>query len=167
MNKVVSDDSARRALKKINAATGIAWLQDHLYACYEPLLKAPWILDVDVTVKPLYGHQEGAKLGYNPQKPGRPSHTDHTYMMANVRVVLDVEVQAGNQSHSNDSLPGLVALLTRLPAAGKPEFVRGDIGWGTDHAMTQMDAIDQPYLFKLKKSKKVKSLIDKQHCLGG
>ena len=167
MNKVVSDDSARRALKKINEAVGVTWLQDHLHACYEPLLKTPWILDVDVTVKPLYGHQEGAKLGYNPHKPGRPSHTYHTYMMANLRLVLDVEVQAGNQSHSNDSLPGLVALLNRLPADGKPEFVRGDIGWGTDNAMTQMEAIGQPYLFKLKKSKNVKRLIDKQHCLGG
>jgi len=166
MNKVVSDDSARRALKKINEANGIAWLQDHLHSCYEPLLEAPWILDVDVTVKPLYGHQEGAKLGYNPHKPGRPSHTYHTYMMANLRLVLDVEVQAGNQSHSNDSLPGLVALLNRLPAASKPKFVRGDIGWGTDNAMTQMESIEQSYLFKLKKSKNVKDLIYKQHCLG-
>jgi len=166
MNKVVSDDSARRALKKINEANGIAWLQAHLQACYEPLLKTPWILDADVTVKPLYGHQEGAKLGYNPHKPGRPSQTYHTYMMANLRLVLEVEVQAGNQSHSNDSLPGLVALLNRLPADGKPEFVRGDIGWGTDKAMTQMEAIDQPYLFKLRKSKNVKQLIYKQHCLG-
>ena len=166
MNKVVSDDSARRALKRMDEAAGIAWLQAHLHSCYEPLLKVPWILDADVTVKPLYGHQEGAEIGYNPHKPGRPSHTYHTYMMANLRLVLDVEVQAGNQSHSNDSLPGLVALLNRLPADGKPEFVRGDIGWGTDNAMTQMEGIDQPYLFKLKKSKNVKKLIYKQHCLG-
>ena len=40
----------------------------------EPLLSEPWILDVDTTVKPLYGHQEGAVVGYNPKKPGRPSH---------------------------------------------------------------------------------------------
>jgi hypothetical protein len=166
MNKVVSDDSARRALHKINEACGISWLQKHLLSCYEPLLKTPWILDADVTVKPLYGHQEGAEIGYNPQKPGRPSHTYHTYMIANLRLVLDVEVQAGNQSHSNDSLPGLIALLKRLPADGKPQFVRGDIGYGTDKFMKQMEALDQAYLFKLKKMKNVKSLIDKHHCLG-
>jgi hypothetical protein len=28
-------------------------------------------------VKPLYGHQEDAQVGYNPQKPGRPSHVYH------------------------------------------------------------------------------------------
>ena len=166
MSKVVSDDSARRALKKIDEDSGIDWLQKHLQSCYEPLLKTPWILDVDVTVKPLYGHQEGAEIGYNPHKPGRPSHTYHTYMMANLRLVLEVEVQAGDRSHSNHSLPGLVALLDRLPADGRPEFVRGDIGWGTDNAMMQMEEIDQRYLFKLKKSKNVKKLIYKHHCLG-
>ncbi len=31
MNKIVSDDSARRGLKKINESTGLNWLQKHLY----------------------------------------------------------------------------------------------------------------------------------------
>ncbi len=166
MSKVVSDDSARRALKKIGEEPGIAWLQEHLHSCYEPLLKTPWILDADVTVKPLYGHQEGAEIGYNPHKPGRPSHTYHTYMMANLRLVLDVEVQAGDQSHSNHSLPGLVTLLNRLPADSRPEFIRGDIGWGTDNVMTELEDINQRYLFKLRKSSNVKKLIYKHHCLG-
>ena len=123
-------------------------------------------MDVDVTVKPLYGHQEGAEIGYNPQKPGRPSHTYHTYMMANLRLILEVEVQAGNQSHSSHSLPGLVALLNRLPADSKPEFVRGDIGFGTDNVMIEMETLGQPYLFKLKKSKNINLLINKHHCIG-
>ncbi len=166
MNKVVSDDSARRALHKMDEDKGTRWLEDHLFSCYAPLLKTPWILDVDVTVKPLYGHQEEAKVGYNPQKPGRPSHTLHTYMIGNLRLVLKVEVQAGNQSHSNDSLPGLISLLNRIPAESKPEFVRGDIGWGTDNVMREMEEINQRYLFKLRKSKNVKELICKHHCLG-
>ncbi len=47
-----------------------------------------------ILVKPLYGHQEGAEIGYNSQKPGRPSHIYHIYMIADLRLVLDVEVQA-------------------------------------------------------------------------
>ena len=77
MTKVVSDDSARRALWKIEEEDGIPWLQDQLSYCYSPLLSQSWILDADVTVKPLYGKQEGAVVGYNPHKPGRPSHTYH------------------------------------------------------------------------------------------
>lgn len=33
---------------------------------------------MDSTVKTLYGREEGAKIGYNPRKPGRPSHAYHT-----------------------------------------------------------------------------------------
>jgi hypothetical protein len=28
------------------------------------------VLDIDATIKPLYGRQEGAEQGYNPAKPG-------------------------------------------------------------------------------------------------
>lgn len=166
MNKIVSEDSARRAVKKIEEDSGVTWLQNHLQDCCAPLLKTPWILDVDTTVKPLYGHQEDATKGYNPQKLGRPSHTYHTYMMANLRLVLDVEVKAGDQSHSTHSLPGLISLLNRLPTESKPEFVRGDIGFGTDTVMRELEAINQSYLFKLKKSQNVIKLIYKHHGVG-
>ena len=66
MTKVVSDDSARRALWKIDEEEGIHWLQEQMAYCYSPLLSQPWILDADVTVKTLYGKQEGAVVGYNP-----------------------------------------------------------------------------------------------------
>ena len=52
-------------------------------------------LDVDGTVKPLYGRQELALRGYNPTKHGRPSHVYQTYFIAAIRMVLDLEVQPG------------------------------------------------------------------------
>jgi hypothetical protein len=57
MRKVVSEDSVRRNLEKIADEPGRVWLQNHLDYCTAPLLGEPWILDVDSTVKPLYGHQ--------------------------------------------------------------------------------------------------------------
>jgi hypothetical protein len=166
MNKVISDDSAIRALKRMDEAAAIRWLQSHLQSCYEPLLSTPWILDVDVTVKPLYGHQEGAKRGYNPHKPGRPSHTYHSYLMANTRLVLEVDVQPGNQSHARHTLPGLHQLLERLPAHCQPAFIRGDCDWGNDPVMAELEEMGQNYLFKLKRSKGVKALIGKVHGQG-
>ncbi len=92
MRKVVSEDSVRRGLEKIDEAAGLAWLQNHLDYCTAPLLGEPWVLDIDTTIKPLYGHQDGAELGYNPHKPGRPSHCYHSYMLSNLRLVLRVDV---------------------------------------------------------------------------
>ena len=47
------------------------------------------MLDIDASIKPLYGRQEGAEIGYNPTKPMRPNHVLHTFLVANLRLVLD------------------------------------------------------------------------------
>ncbi len=87
-------------------------------------------------------------------------------MMSNLRLVLEVEVQSGVQTQSAYSLPGLISLLDRLPVDCRPRFIRGDCDWASDNVMSQLEARDQDYLFKLKKSKYVKELIYKHHCLG-
>ena len=63
MSKVVSEDSVRRAFRQVEEGVCAKWKTHHLGRCNEPLLYEPWILDLDTTVKPLYGHQEGAKVG--------------------------------------------------------------------------------------------------------
>ena len=167
MHKIISDDSVCRALKKIDEQKGAQWLQRHLQYCWGPLLSVPWILDADVTVKPLFGHQEGAEIGYNPHKPGRPSHTYHTYFIGNLRVVLDVEIHTGIQGASRFSAPGLWDLLSRIPRVHWPRFIRGDSEWGTEEIMREAEARDVAYLFKLKQHLKVKHCIAKQHRMGG
>lgn len=161
MSKVVSEDSVRRALQSMGAQESEAWLKRHLVKCYEPLLQEPWILDIDTTVKPLYGPQEGAVLGYNPQKPGRPSHVYHTYFMANVRMILDVEVQPGNQSSAFHSQPGLWKYLDDLPKGLLPEFLRGDCAFGNERMMQEAEKRGLHYLFKLRQSPNVKRLISR------
>ncbi|MBA3814446.1 MAG: transposase [Alphaproteobacteria bacterium] len=161
LNKLLSEDSLRRSLLKIPEEGGVPWLQKHLHKCYGPLLVQPWILDVDTTVKVLYGKQEGAVVGYNPKKPGRPSHTYHTYFMANLRLVLDVDVQPGNQMAASYTAPGLWSLLESFPREGWPQFLREDCGFGTDGVMSGAEERRVPYLFKLKLTKNVKRLIDR------
>lgn len=123
MSSTVSKYTVRRGLMAIEEEVGRAWLQSHLEYAAWPLLSATWILDVDVTVKPLYGHQESAVLGYNPKNSRRPSHTCNNYQMAGLRLVLGVEVEAANQIHSNISLPGLFELMDRLPSEKRPKCV--------------------------------------------
>ena len=162
MSGTVSEDALRRNLKKIDAEKGEQWLHKHISKCYAPLLEVPWILDMDTTVKPLYGHQEGAVVGYNPHKPGRPSHTYHTYVIANLRLVLDVVVEAGNHGAASYSASGLWNIIDSLSLSSRPEFIRGDCGFGTDGIMSEAEARNQHYLFKLKQSKNVKFLIERE-----
>jgi hypothetical protein len=159
MEKILSEDSVRRLLKKIDELKGIAWLQGHLDYSTCPILLEPWILDADTTIKPLYGHQEGAVVSYNPKKPGRPSHAYHSYIMAGSRLVLDVAVEPGNEHTSKHASPSLWALLHRLERAQWPKLLRGDAGWGSEANMARAEQEGLAYLFRLRITAKVKSLI--------
>jgi len=159
IKKIVSEDTMRRAFLEVEEEPAILWLQKHLNKCYSPLLSVPWILDVDTTIKTLYGKQEGAVVGYNPKKPGRPSHTYHTYSIANLRLILEIEVQPGNQMSASYSAPDLWSLLDRLRRNHWPKFIRGDIAFGTDRVMSVAEEKEVPYLFKLKSTKNVKHLV--------
>ena len=180
MNKIVSDESLRRALahlapcvgkrcaeeeqarREAQLARGTAWMDDALEESTSEALSTPWILDCDTTVKVLYGHQAGAEISYNPMKPGRPSHAIHTYWIGNVRMVLDAEVQSGKAHAAKHSLPRLRVLLERLPPEKRPRLVRGDCAFGNETVMEEMETLDQAYLFKLRQSAGVKRLIERQ-----
>ena len=159
MTKVPSEDSVRRALLALKDKESNLWMRRHLNASYESLLEEPWILDIDSTVKPLYGPQEEGKLEYNPTKPGRPSHVYHTHFIAKLPIVLEVEVQVGNQTAMAYAQPGLWALLDGLDQKSRPTLLRGDCNWGTEYALEEAEKRNVPYVYRLKRTGYVKSPI--------
>jgi hypothetical protein len=178
MNKIVSDESLRRGLahlaptlercpeaqrpaREAQLAKTANWMDQALMESVREALGTDWILDTDATIKLLYGHQDGAEVSYNPIKPGRPSHVIHTYWIANVRLVLDAEVQNGKAHAAGHSLPRLILLLKSLPAEQRPRLVRGDIAFGIDPVMGELEQMAQAYLFKLKQTTGVKRLIER------
>lgn len=179
MSRIISDESLRRALKamapsidknctedeRLKRQTQLdkstAWMDAALRESTFDALSTDWILDCDTTVKLLYGHQDGAEIGYNPTKPGRPSHNIHTYWIANLRLVLDAEVKGGKTQPAKYSLPGLMRLLKALPPEKRPQLVRGDSAFGNDPVMVELESIGQMYLTKLRQTAGVKRLIER------
>ena len=161
MSKVASEDSVRRGLERIEAEDGTSWLHGHLDDTVRPLLSEPWVLDCDTTIKPLYGHQEGAVVSYNPKKPGRPSHAYHAFLMAGTRLVLDVDVAPGNRHRSKSAAPSLWALLDRLGREHWPRLVRGDKDWGSEGNMASCEGAGLDYLFKLRLTKGARRLAER------
>jgi hypothetical protein len=164
MRHMVSEDSVRNALKRMvengdSSALTMAWLRRYLRTTLEPLLAKPWVLDVDVTVKPVYGRQPGSVVGYNPMKPGRPSHALHSFVMAQTRLVLDVVVHPGNEHTSKSTLPDFQALLVDLPRTLWPALVRGDCGFGTEDMMAWPEAHGIDYLFKQRMTTRTRALV--------
>jgi hypothetical protein len=100
-------------------------------------------------------------VGYNPQKPGRPSHAYHSYFIANLRMVKDVEMAAGNETAAAYAQPELRSLLEEMPQAAHPRFLRGDCHGGNERAMKGAEQRGIAYLFQLKQSAHVKKRIAK------
>ena len=179
MIRIISDESLRRALKALAPSVSknctedeqlkrqaqldksTAWMDAALRESTYAALSTDWILDCDTTVKLLYGNQDGAEIGYNPTKPGRPSHNIHTYWVANLRLVLDAEVKGGKTQPAKYSLPGLMRLLKALPPEKRPQLVRGDTAFGNDPVMVELESIGQKYLTKLRQTAGVKRLIER------
>lgn len=164
MEKIPSEDSVRAALRRLADAKrqpekARRWLDQSFDQLCEGCLHMPWVLDVDVTVKPLYGRQEGAVVGYNPGKPGRPSHAYHSFWVGHLRLCLGVQVRPGNETAGSHGLQPLMQWLERMPREVWPHFVRGDIGYGTQTWMSELEAKGLPYLFKLKQTAKVRKLV--------
>jgi hypothetical protein len=159
MARIVSEDVVRTALKRMDEVQSLRWVQRHILASISPALSLPWILDIDTTVKCLYGHQEGAQRGYNPSKPGRPCHVYHSYFVANLRISLGVEVHPGKEHAAPHGIPGFWSMLEGLPRDRWPTFVRGDCGYGSEKIMHEFEARDLPYLLKLRHTSKVKALV--------
>ncbi len=161
MNKVVSEDTLRRALERIDEASSAAWLRPSLMHSVRQALDRPWVLDIDASVKPLYGRQEGAEIGYNPSKPMRPSHVLHTFLVANLRLVLDVQVSSGKQHSSGHARAALGLLLDEL-GDKRPALVRGDSGYGNEGILLTLEARQQPYLLRLRQTRNVQRLVAQQ-----
>ena len=89
-------------------------------------------------------------------KQGGPSQVYQTYLIAAIRLVLDVDVQPGKQIASQYAQPGLWAWLDRRPREQWPALLRGDIAWGTERMMLECETRGLPYLFKIRQTTKVK-----------
>jgi hypothetical protein len=121
-------------------------------------LERPWVLELDATIKPRYGHQQGAERGYNPHKPGRPSHVLHTYWIGNLRLVLDAQLHPGKQHTSGHGLAGLERVLDELGQHKAPALVRGDCGYGNEDVLALCERRGLPYLMRLRQTLNVKRL---------
>ena len=159
IERLRSEDSIRRAFASQDEEALTLWIDRQTNKTFDALLEHEWILDVDATVKTLYGRQEEARVGYNPHKPGRPSHVYQAMVLAAAKLVLNVDVLGGNQTASAYAQPTLWGWLEARERKQWPSLLRGDIAHGNEQMMEGAEQRGLPYLFKLRQSKGVAQLI--------
>ena len=156
VGRFMSCDSVRRNFASIPDGKALPWVWRENLRLLQDVVAEDYVADLDPTVKPLYGHQEGAEFGYNPQKPGRPSHCYHTLCIAKLRLTLAVVVHPGNETSGTHSRSMLAEYLGFVSAVKKPRLVRGDVSFGNESVIGDCEEADVRYLFKTKRSKSVR-----------
>ena len=85
-------------------------------------------LDLDSTVMTRYGSQEGAVRGYNPTKPGRPSHHPLMAFVADTRMIANCWLRPGNTQSAHNVRAFLDNTLDRL-GRKRVALLRADSGF--------------------------------------
>jgi hypothetical protein len=161
IGKLRSEDSIRRAFANQDEDKLTVWMDQQTDKTFATLLEQEWVLDLDATVKTLYGKQEEARVGYNPMKPGRPSHVYQAMVLSAAKLVLNVDVQAGNLTASEYAQPTLWGWLESRERKDWPTFLRGDIAHGNEKMMSGAEERGVAYLFKLRQTRGVVQLIER------
>ena len=121
-------------------------------------LDRPWVLDIDASIKPLYGRQEGAEVGYNPAKPMRPSHVLHTFLVGNLRLVLDVQVSRASSTPAATPRRRLGGCSTNWATSAR-RWCGATPATATRASCWSWSSARQPYLLRLRQTKNVKRLV--------
>ena len=153
IESVVGDDAIRRLFRQIEQEQGRAWVEQAITPLWGALPNH-LILDWDSTVVTRYGHQQGAVMGYNPHKRGRPSHHPLLAIAAGTRICVSYRLRDGNTvsaSQWDQSINEAMKSLKNRPIS----LNRGDIGFGQEPILAwhEKEQGRPRYLFKLKFTK--------------
>jgi len=116
-------------------------------------------LDMDSTILCRYGEQEGSLKGYNPKKPGRPSHHPLVGFLAEGRRLLWATLRSGNSGSANGSVEFLKQALTVLPDGQRIGLVRADAGFFDKRLLEYLESQELPYIVVARLTRIVRKLV--------
>jgi hypothetical protein len=159
--RLCGEDAFRRLCADLGTAQVEAWFAPAEQMIHHAMPSGA-VADWDSTVVPRYGKQEDAAIGYNPQKPGRPSHHPLACVIGGTRLCLHMEWRKGNTVSASGWI-GAMEKVWRSPIAQhRIQLNRGDIGFGQEPVMAwheQGEGRRPSFLFKLKLTANVKKAI--------
>lgn len=118
-------------------------------------------LDLDSTVFERYGRHEGAKKGYNPRHPGRPSHHPLVAALAEPAFVLHGWLRSGNTTAGRGVMAFLTEALLLLPEGWRLRCVRAGSGFFDNALLEFLEARGLCYIVVARMTRSIKL-----HCAG-
>ena len=107
-------------------------------------------LDMDSTVRGVYGSQEGAEKGYNPKKKGQKSYHPLLCFIAETRECLHNWFRCGNAYSANGCVEFMKECYARLPKRVWKVVVRGDSAFFNGDLLDFLEQKGSDYMIKVK-----------------
>jgi hypothetical protein len=121
--------------------------------------KSYWI-DIDSTVKTVYGNQEGAVKGFNAKKKGALSYHPLLAFCAYTKEIVQGLLRPGNVYTNNGSVDFVKQIQSNF--SNKRLILRGDSGFFSGDLLDLLDGNGDGYLIKVK-LKNLDQLLTKQN----
>jgi len=138
-------------------------LRQALFA--RPRPRSSLVLDLDSVVLVIYGHAEGARVGYNPKKRGRRSYHPLLCFEAHRQEFWHGSLRPGNTVAASGAVPFLRVCLAKVPrgiARSRIRF-RGDSGFFGKRVVEFLDGEAVGYALVAKEYKPIKALAQGCH----
>jgi hypothetical protein len=98
------------------------------------------IFDLDSSVLTVFGHQEGAEVGYNPRNRGKRSYDPLLCLEASSTFLWDVELRRGDAGTWAGSEELLACCFLSTPSDIREIRVRADAGFGYGPVLEMLEA---------------------------
>jgi len=161
LTRVRGEDALPRLVKELPPEVARQWLATAETELYRALPER-FIGDWDSTVTTRYGQQEGAEVGYNPFKRGRPSHHPLVCVAAGTRLCLHMQWRPGKAVSATGWQAAMERLWEQAEIRPRLWLNRGDAGFGQEAICAWHEAEGQArpqYLFKLRLTRNVRRAI--------
>ena len=112
---------------------------------HRPEHRSRLIFDLDSTVVTVFGHQDGAEVGYNPRYRGKRSYNPLLCIEANSSYLWDTELRAGNAGTWDGSVELLDTCFANVPPDIREIRVRADAGFGFHPVFEALEARPTEY----------------------
>jgi hypothetical protein len=121
-------------------------LRQELFA--RPNVPTTLVFDVDSVVLTLYGHQQGARVGYNPKKKGRRSYHPLLCFESHRQEFWHGSLRPGDAAANTGVVPFLKRCLAKAPKAiARSRIrVRADAGYFSGKLIGWLDAMGLGYV---------------------
>src|SRR2546425_4912278 len=158
-----NETTLRRFLQRLSPQSirQLVVLHDRLRAQFlaQPTSPSSLILDLDSVVLTLYGHQQGARLGYNPKKKGRRSYHPALCFEAHHQEFWHGSLRPGNTSANTGVVFFVQHCLAKVPptVARSRIRVRADSGFFGGKLLALLERLGLGYVIVAKQYRTLKN----------